>query len=93
MTQAAFVYDLPPRPSKPHVPVNVSVDKRDRARLSAQCVALLERLACGPATNVELMVELRILNLTARASECRQAGYDVRAERVKGGVWRYEVRA
>jgi len=73
--------------------LNASVAAEDEHRLSKQCHALLDRLRKGPATNVELMVELRILNLTARASECRQAGYDIRAERVKGGTWRYSVAA
>ncbi len=73
--------------------LNPSVAPEDEHRLSRQCVALLARLRKGPATNVELMVELRILNLTARASECRQAGYDIRAERMKGGTWRYSVAA
>ncbi len=91
MTQALFVFDAPPKSARVSIPVNPSVDKRDEVRLSRQCHALLDRLARGSATNVELMIELRILNLTARASECRDAGYNVRATREGGGVWRYEL--
>jgi hypothetical protein len=73
------------------IALNPTVDPRDAARLSKQCHALLARLGRGSATNVELMVELRILNLTARASECRQAGYDIQATRGEGGVWTYRL--
>jgi hypothetical protein len=83
VTQAAFEFTPVP---------NVSVDPRDRARLSKQCVRLLERLQRGPVTNVEGVTELRLLNMTARVSEVRQAGYDVRATRTsEPGVWVYSL--
>lgn len=73
--------------------LNPTVDPADAPRLSAQCVSLLERLQRGPITNVEAATSMRILNLTARISELRQAGHDVRAERVPGarGTWVYRL--
>ena len=70
---------------------NATVAAEDRPRLEKQCDRLLERLQRGPVTNVEAMVELRILNLTARVSELRQAGHNVQATRGKGGVWTYAL--
>ncbi len=71
--------------------LNPSVDRRDEARLSRQQARLLERLRRGPLTNVEGVVDLNILNLTARVSELRQAGYDVKAQRGSAGVWTYRL--
>lgn len=48
----------------------------DQPRLSRQANAILARLRVGRATRREL-TELA-LNVTARISEIRQAGYDVR---------------
>lgn len=73
------------------IPVNSTVDSRDVVRLSRQCIALLERLQRGPLSNVDAAVEMRILNLTARVSELRQAGHDVVAKRGAGGVWTYTL--
>lgn len=72
---------------------NSSVDKQDRARLSKQCQALLERLRRGPLTNMDAVTELRILNLTARVSELREAGHKVEAKRVDRGLWSYTLEA
>jgi hypothetical protein len=44
-------------------------------KLSRQCLAILERLQAGPATNREL-AEIA-LKYTGRLSELRQAGYGV----------------
>lgn len=73
--------------------LNPTVDPADAPRLSAQCMALLERLQRSPVTNVEAVAQMHILNLTARISELRQAGHDVRAERVPGqrGTWVYRL--
>jgi len=72
--------------------LNSSVAPSDVARLSRQCRVLLERLQRGPLTNVEGVAELRVLNLTARVSELRQAGHDVVAERTQEpGVWVYRL--
>lgn len=71
--------------------LNPSVDPRDTARLSKQCALLLEYLRRRPITNVEAAVDLRVLNLTARISELRQAGHDITATRGAGGVWTYKL--
>jgi hypothetical protein len=44
-------------------------------RLSRQCVAILERLRRGPATNIELSAIA--LRFTARIHELRAAGYQI----------------
>jgi hypothetical protein len=61
MTQPSLIFSAAPEPMRP--------------RLSRQCLAILERLQAGPATNAEL-VQLA-LKYTGRLSELRQAGYDV----------------
>lgn len=72
--------------------LNPSVAVEDEAGLSEQQRLLLGRLRRGPLTNVEAAVELRILNLTARVSELRQAGYVVTAKRVpRSRVWTYTM--
>ncbi len=71
--------------------LNYSVDHRDRERLSKQCVALLERLQRGAVTNVEIVMDMRIMNATARISELRQAGYRIDAQRGSAGVWTYRL--
>lgn len=71
---------------------NPSVDPRDIKRVESQADRLLARLRQGPITNVEAVVELRILNMTARVSELRQDGHNVVATRGAGGVWTYELR-
>lgn len=74
------------------IAINWSVPREDRVRISRQCVRLLDALKRGPVTNVEMVTELRCLNATARCSELRQAGYDIRAERTKEpGIWRYTL--
>lgn len=70
---------------------NPTVDPRDEARLGKQQLRLLDRLRKGPMTNVEAVVELRVMNTTARISELRQAGYDVKATRGAEGVWVYTL--
>src|SRR5580698_4926077 len=72
------LFDTPaqPEPPKPAIVVNATVDKREVKRLSRQCVAILERLQRGPATNRELS-ELS-LKYTGRISELRQAGYNIK---------------
>ncbi len=73
------------------IPVNRSVPAEDVPRISRQCRALLSRLQAGPLTNMAAVTELRILNATARFSELRQAGYDVRAVRISGGLFSYSL--
>ena len=72
--------------------LNPSVAPQDEARLSKQCIRLLDRLRQGPMTNMQAVTELRILNLTARVSECRDAGYRIPApKRVDGGLFLYSL--
>lgn len=74
--------------------INWTVPAEDRGRVSKQCLAILEWLKCRPLTNVEAVTDLRVLNLTARISELRQAGHKIPAPvRVGGGVFRYTLGA
>jgi hypothetical protein len=73
--------------------LNPSVPAEDEHRLSRQCIALLDRLRRGPLTNMDAVTELRILNLTARVSELRQAGHRVTATRVDQGLFSYALGA
>lgn len=58
------------------VPASPALAPVERRRLAGQNAAILERLERGPATRREL-TEIA-LNVTARVSELRAAGYDVR---------------
>jgi hypothetical protein len=71
--------------------LNPSVAACDEKRLGKQQLRLLERLRRGPVTNVECVIDLRIMNTTARVSELRQAGYNVKAHRGSAGVWTYRL--
>jgi len=67
-----------------------NVPAQDRARLSAQCQRILSRLQQGRATRREL-TEIG-LNATARISDLRAAGYDIRVvERHASGRTVYEL--
>lgn len=72
---------------------NPSVAAEDEQRLGKQQLRLLERLRRGPMTNVEAVVDLRVMNTTARISELRQAGYRIDARRGAEGVWTYTLGA
>lgn len=65
-----------PAPDEPAIPLNPTVPAPAVKRLSRQCVAILDRLKQGRATNRELVGIA--LKYTGRLSEIRQAGYDVR---------------
>lgn len=54
-------------------PRDPNVSEAARPRLSRQCLAILERLKQGPATNLEL-AGLGILKYTGRISDLRAAG-------------------
>ena len=56
-----------------------------------QCHRLLEFLRAGPRTNAEIVEGLRILKYTGRISELREKNFDVRAERLGEGLWRYSL--
>ena len=72
-----------PPPRDPHAhPADVS-------RLTGQNAAILARLRCGPATNVELAGIA--LKYTSRVSDLRKAGYRVECERGVGGVTVYQL--
>jgi hypothetical protein len=59
----------------PAIALNNSVDPIETPRLSKQCVAILERLKSGPATNAELSVIA--LRYSARIGELKNAGHRI----------------
>jgi hypothetical protein len=71
--------------------LNPSVSRADEARLGKQQRRLLDALLRGPVTNIQAVMDLRILNATARISELRQVGYRVDAQRGSEGVWTYRL--
>lgn len=71
--------------------VNSSVAAIDVPRLQRQCDILLDRLKRGPVTNVEAMRDMNIFNLSARVSELRQEGWDIRAARINRGLFEYRL--
>lgn len=77
--------------TQPELCFNPSVDPRDEIRLGKQQQRILDRLRRGPMTNVEAVVDLRVMNTTARISELRQAGYEITAQRGSEGVWTYRL--
>lgn len=68
-------------------PIDPNVHHADRARLSRQSAAIVERLRRGPATNDELSRIAR--KYTSRVSDIRAAGCDVRLVRrfASGLTW------
>jgi len=80
-----------PSPPPLFAPIPVSdphVAARDRPRLSAQCVKVLDRLRRGRATNVELVGIC--LRAGARIYDLRKAGYEITTSQAKDGtglVW------
>lgn len=59
----------------------------DRARFKAQTQRILDRLKEGPVLNTELA---RVaLKYTSRISDLREAGHDIRCDRVGGGQTMY----
>jgi hypothetical protein len=86
------LFDTTPQQVNPYgrpVELNATVDDRDRARLSRQCLALLARLRQGPATNVELSAVA--MRFGARLEELRRAGFCIEAKRGDGGVFTYRL--
>jgi hypothetical protein len=80
-----FSRDVAIVPCDPRVPV------ASKPRLSRQCLAILDRLEQGDATNRELAA--LALKYTSRLSDLRAAGYDVRVvfHDFKTGVVRYRL--
>lgn len=66
--------------------------ERERPRLSRQCVAIIERLRRGPATNDELAAIAR--KYTSRVSDCRASGFviEVTSRDYATGLTTYELR-
>jgi hypothetical protein len=62
--------------ARPVAPASPTLAPAERRRLSRQNAAILARLQAGPATRREL-TDIA-LNVTARVSELRDAGFDVR---------------
>ncbi|GAH05017.1 unnamed protein product [marine sediment metagenome] len=78
---------------QPQILLNLSVDKRDKLRLSKQARKIYKLLTARRVSNSE-MAQIA-LKYTGRVSEIRQAleriGQTVRAERGKGGLWYYKI--
>ena len=85
MTQPRLDFTLMPRDTHVTHPAEI-------ARLGGHNLKILERLQRGPATNRELAAIS--LKYTARVSDLREAGYDVRcvAQDRKSGFALYELR-
>lgn len=66
MTQRCLNFDAP---------VITGTHAEQQARLGGQCLAIVERLKQGPATNDELSVISR--KYTSRISDLRKMNYDV----------------
>ena len=61
---------------KPRIePVDPHLTDEEKPRLTRQCIGVLERLRCGPATNKEL-VQIAT-RFGARLLDLRRAGYDI----------------
>jgi len=71
--------------------LNGSVAKEDEGRLLTQCERILARLRQGSVTNDELIIKFGCRKYTSRINELRDAGYQIRATRLTGGLWRYEL--
>jgi hypothetical protein len=87
------LFDLTPGPVGPYgraITPNPTVDDRDKARVSRQCLAILARLREGEATNSDLA---RIaLRYGQRIAELRKAGFDIPDPvRGDGGVFTYRL--
>ena len=66
-----------------------TVKRVDADRLKGQNSKILLRLRRGPATNAELsMLSLRY---SARIHDLREAGIKIKATRLTGGIWSYEI--
>lgn len=61
----------------------------DAPRLSDQCREILDRLRRSPATNRELAGYA--LKYTSRISDLREAGFDIRNERLRQGLTLYTL--
>ena len=61
----------------------------DKARLTAQCALILNRLTTGPATNEEL--SQIALKYTSRISDLRKQGFHVTCTRQGRGLTLYSL--
>ncbi len=71
------------------VSTNISIDEADVPRLSAHHRLILERLAQGPATNLELGAICQ--RFGARLHELKRAGHPWLKRPVKAGVYEYRL--
>jgi hypothetical protein len=79
-----MLWDAPPDTVEMPSPVAVELKRRHAA-----ADRVLARLEQCSALNTELVTIA--MNLTARVSELRQRGYQIDAERVSAGVYRYRL--
>lgn len=65
----------------------------ERERLNAAALRVLHYLQThGSATNVTLCdPAIGGMRAVGRIAECRNDGWDIRKEHVKGGVWKYTL--
>ena len=75
--------------NEPVVPCDPNADAADVPRLSKQCLAILERLKRGRATNADLVIIA--LKYTGRISDLRKAGYDIRVVDKDAGTFTYAL--
>lgn len=61
----------------------VNAPKTDRPRLNKQSLAIFKLLQSGPVENKNL--QQIAFNYTARISDIRKAGWDVKCKRLSGG--------
>lgn len=74
---------------RPLTPTDRNIDVRDVPRVMGQNALIRERLRQGPATNIELAAIT--FKMSARISDLRAKGYQIRAERIEGGTWLYTL--
>ncbi len=60
--------------------------------MSGQCQKVLALLRSEPSvSSLDIIHRLSIVNTTARISELRQAGHDIRVRRDRDGVFRFRL--
>lgn len=86
-----MLFDMPPTEfDQPRLPfADPRHPEADRVRLAEQCVRVLDALWQRPQTNRELsQIGLRF---GARVKEIREAGYEIKVERLGGGLFLYTL--
>lgn len=87
-TEAMPLFGIGAKPAPP-APIDPNVLATDVPRLTGQCLAILDRLRKGPATNVELAA--LSLKYTSRISDLRAAGHTIKCKRLPEGLTTYTL--